>query len=123
MPIHPENDDGVCCLCIHCRPPPQLGPVLFLLSAEEGQVNMENHRTTAEPAGETGWECHPPSSPTVMPTCVPTMAISPLPTAALPSHSEGVGEGRVPGDALKRKKKKSVLVSLFSAVQQTLLEK
>ena len=83
---------------------------------------MENHRTTAEPAGETGWECHPPSSPTVMPTCVPTMAISPLPTAALPSHSEGVGEGRAPGDALKRKNK-SVLVSLFSAVQQTLLEK
>ena len=54
---------------------------------------MENHRSAAEPAGETGWECHPPSSP----TCIPTMAISPLPTAALPSHEEGVGEG-APGD-------------------------
>ena len=68
MPIQPGNDDRVLCLCIHCRPLPPLGRVFFLLSAEEGEVNMESHRAKAEPAGETGWErylslivtdCHP----------------------------------------------------------------
>ena len=121
MPIQPGNDDRVLCLCIHCRPLPPLRRVFFLLSAEEGEVNMESHRAKAEPAGETGWERYPSSSPTVIPTCIPSVAISPLPTAALPAHSEGVGSG----EALKRKRKKikHVLVSLSSAVQQTLLEK
>ena len=102
MPIQPGNDDRVLCLCIHCRPLPPLGRVFFLLSAEEGEVNMESHRAKAEPAGETRWERYPSSSPTVIPTCIPSVAISPLPTAALPAHSEGVGSG----EALKRKRKK-----------------
>lgn len=104
MPIQPGNDDGVRCLCIHCRPLPPLGRVFFLLSAEEGEVNMENHRTKAEPAGETGWEPYPSSSPTVIPTCIPTVAVSPLPTAALPAHSEGVGSGEA-WRGLEKKKK------------------
>ena len=120
MPIHAENGEGVCCLCIHL-PRPRLWRVLFLLSAEEGAVNMENHRTNAEPAGEIGWACHPP----IIISCHPPAASPPWlfhlpPLPYPPAHVVVVGG---PGHALEKKKEASVLVCLFSAVQQTLLEK
>ena len=49
-----------CVVFVFISPCPRLWRILFLLSAEEGAVNMENHRTSAEPPGEIGWACHPP---------------------------------------------------------------